>query len=348
MENQTYYMNAIYSQIILPNSIFLIIGTIIGVIGNLLILFLYTFGLKDAGGERYFIPILAFMDTLGCTISAVYYLLDNYFLFDFPSAELCQTLSLVVCFTSGSSGHLLLVIAAQRYLLICRPLGRQMTTSVRRWTVLVLFGVTFVYSLPLFMTSGIRLSKKSFLNQTVNARTCVLSVKGGAETMAYFVILFLITISNIVGISAFYIPVTKTIYQHMKKRNQRRQSVFNFNSVQTRQSVDASTMKSTTSGGSRQSSITDSEPAPLAKTRINLMFLAIIVVFIVSYLPSFAILLVTYIERQFDYLELSPLGINTWIFMARLIFLTHIVNPFVYGYFDGKLKLEMKRIFCRK
>lgn len=347
MENQTYYMNAIYSQIVLPNSIFLIIGTIIGVIGNLLILFLYTFGLKDAGGERYFIPILAFMDTLGCTVSAVFYLLDNYFLFDFPSAELCQTLSLVVCFTSGSSGHLLLVIAAQRYLLICRPLGRQMTTSVRRWTVLVLFGVTFVYSLPLFMTSGIRLSKKSFLNQTVNARTCVLSVKGGTETMAYFVILLLITLSNIVGISAFYIPVTKTIYQHMKKRNQRRQSVFNFNSVQTRQSVDASTMKSTTSG-SCQSSITDSEPAPLAKTRINLMFLAIIVVFIVSYLPSFAILLVTYIERQFDYLELSPFGINAWIFMARLIFLTHIVNPFVYGYFDGKLKLEMKRIFCRK
>lgn len=166
--------------------------------------------------------------------------------------------------------------------------------------------------------------------------------------MAYFVILFLITICNIVGISAFYIPVTKTIYQHMKKRNQRRQSVFNFNSVQTRQSVDASTMKSTTSGGSCQSSITDSEPAPLAKTRINLMFLAIIVVFIVSYLPSFAILLVTYIERQFDYLELSPFGINAWIFMARLIFLTHIVNPFVYGYFDGKLKLEMKRIFCLK
>lgn len=89
MENQIYYMNVIYSQIVLFNSIFFIIGIIIGVIGNLLILFFYMFGLKDVGGERYFILILVFMDILGCIISVVFYLLDNYFLFDFFSVEFC-------------------------------------------------------------------------------------------------------------------------------------------------------------------------------------------------------------------------------------------------------------------
>jgi hypothetical protein len=79
-----------------------------------------------------------------------------------------------------------------------------------------------------------------------------------------------------------------------------------------------------------------------------LMFLVIISVYIVSYLPTFVILLVTYIARDFDYVQLSSLGINGWIMAARLIYLNHIVNPFIYGYFDGKLKSELRRIFCRK
>ena len=348
MENKTRYeMNAIYSEVILPNSILLILGTVIGIVGNLLILFLYTFGLKDTVGQRFFIPVLALVDTLGCLVSVIFYLMDNYFLFDFPSAILCQILSFFMCFTSGCSGHLLLVIALQRYFLICRPLGRQMTSYIRKVTVLVLFVGTFVYSLPLFLTSGIRLSNKVFLHQTVAAGNCVLSVKVGPEAMVYFVILFLITIINIVLIAGFYIPVTKTIYQHIKMKNRRRSTIYNVKMSIAAPSTVSTLSESTTSAGSAKSTNIP-EMAPYAKTQINIMFLAIITVYVFSYLPSFAILLTTYIKHDFDYLQLSPMGINAWIFSARLIFLNHIVNPFIYGYFDVKLRFELRRIFCRK
>lgn len=352
MENQTssaLELNSIYAEILLPNSIITIFITILGLVGNIVILIVYAVGLKDTAGERFFIPVLAVVDTFGCVTSTTYYLLDNYFLFVFPSDPTCRLLSFLMCFTSGFSGHTLLMIALQRYLLICRPLGRQLTTSVRRFSVLVLFVVTFVYSLPLFLTSGIRISTKVFLNQNVTARTCVLSVNGGNESMVYFLLLLVIIIINISIIAAFYIPVTKTIYHHMKMRNRRRSTVYNARIyVSEVPQITDSTLANSTSGENFQSATSTPESASQTKIRINVMFLVIITVYFFSYLPSFAILLVTYIVRNFDYLQLSALGINVWIFSARLIYLNHIVNPFIYGYFDGKLKSELRRIFCRK
>ncbi|XP_062606329.1 neuropeptide Y receptor type 4-like [Saccostrea cucullata] len=349
MENQTQELNDIYAEILLPNSILVIFGTVFGILGNIVILYAYALGVQDDAGERYFIPILAFIDTIGCITSIVYYLLDNYFLFVFPSDSLCRVLSFLMCFTSGFSGNTLLVIALQRYLLICRPLGRQLSSTSRRLAVFILLLVTFIYSSPLFATSGIRTSTKVFLNQNVTGNTCVLSVQGGGATMAYFLLLLVIIIVNISVVAAFYIPVTKTIYHHLKMKNRRRSYVHNFRMSiavisNNRDSTDTNAICTAT----RTHRTISTESAPQAKTRINIMFLAIITVYIFSYVPSFAILLITYTIEGFDYLQLSPLGINAWIFSARLIVLNHIVNPFIYGYFDGKLKSKLKSLFFRK
>ena len=65
--------NKVYEDIALSSSILLIIGGVIGVLGNAIILFFYLFRIKERG-ERYFIPLLAVVDLLGCVISPAYFL----------------------------------------------------------------------------------------------------------------------------------------------------------------------------------------------------------------------------------------------------------------------------------
>lgn len=76
------------------------------------------------------------------------------------------------------------------------------------------------------------------------------------------------------------------------------------------------------------------------------MFMIIILVYILSYIPTLAILIATYTLSDFTYLELSTAGINLWLFCARFLLLNHVVNPFIYGYFDIGFRAEFVKIWC--
>uniref|UniRef100_A0A8W8MHW3 G-protein coupled receptors family 1 profile domain-containing protein n=1 Tax=Magallana gigas TaxID=29159 RepID=A0A8W8MHW3_MAGGI len=68
MDNDSYYHLLLENKtadIALGSTILIIIGGVIGVIGNSLIIYFYFFRVKERG-ERYFIPVLGVVDLLGC------------------------------------------------------------------------------------------------------------------------------------------------------------------------------------------------------------------------------------------------------------------------------------------
>ncbi|XP_062586977.1 trissin receptor-like [Saccostrea cucullata] len=373
MENITKILNEKYSEVVLPNTVLLAVGMTMGAVGNIAIISLYVSRIKDKKGDRYFIPVLAFIDCLGCVANGSFYTTDNAFLFLYPSEVLCRVLIFLLTFASGFSAHVLLVIALQRYLLICRPFGKQLTLNKRRISLGIITVACLGYACPLLGIGGIRHTNSTFLNQTFESHMCVLSVETSFGTLVYFGTMALITVANILVTAGLYIPITRAIYRtfsfHKKniyKDNKDRRisdsqsstqishislSIEEIN-VNQQQNISIHHPKgeiqqksSRKEGRTIHRSNTDARKEKV-KAKINLMFLIIILVYILSYIPTLGILIATYTLSDFTYLELSTAGINLWLFSARFLLLNHVINPFIYGYFDIKLRTEFEKLCC--
>ncbi|XP_061191151.1 cholecystokinin receptor type A-like [Saccostrea echinata] len=372
MENITKILNERYAEIVLPNTVLLALGMTVGAVGNIAIISLYVSKIQDKKGDRYFIPVLAFIDCLGCVANGSFYTTDNAFLFLYPSEVLCRILIFLLTFASGFSAHVLLVIALQRYLLICRPFGKQLTLYKRRISLVIITVACLGYACPLIGIGGIRHTNSTFLNQTFESHMCVLSVETSFGTLVYFGTMALITVANILVTAGLYIPITRAIYRtfsfHKKNvyKNNKDRRISDSQSSSTQ--ISHITIEETNINQQQNISIrhpkgeiqqksskqecktihrTNTEARKeKVKAKINLMFLIIILVYILSYIPTLAILIATYTLSDFTYLELSTVGINLWLFCARFLLLNHVINPFIYGYFDIKLRTEFAKLCC--
>lgn len=94
MDNDSYYYLFLENKIVdivLGSIIFIIVGGVIGVIGNFFIIYFYFFCVKERG-ERYFIFVFGVVDLLGCLIGVFFYIMDNIFFFNYLSIVVCSVL----------------------------------------------------------------------------------------------------------------------------------------------------------------------------------------------------------------------------------------------------------------
>lgn len=368
MANITWALNQQYAETVLPNTVLLALGMAVGAMGNITVITLYMSRIRDKKGDRYFIPVLAFIDCLGCVANGSFYTTDNLFLFAYPSDILCRILMFLLTFASGFSAHILLVIALQRYLLICRPFGKQLTLYRRRLSLGIITVACIGYASPLLGIGGIRHGNSTFLNQTFESHTCVLSVETSSGTLLFFGLIALITVANILVTGGLFIPITRAIYRTFSfqkktihcERKYKQDAISQDTQIahiqiqetdvnQQQQKQTSEIQRKLSSGkdvvGSPSTNKWESKKERV-KAKINLMFMIIILVYILSYIPTLVILILTYTLSGFTYLELSTAGINLWLFCARFLLLNHVVNPFIYGYFDVKLRAEFTKICC--
>lgn len=206
--------NKVYEDIALSSSILLIIGGVIGVLGNAIILYFYLFRIKERG-ERYFIPLLAVVDLLGCVISPA------YFLVSYLSSTVCQVLYFLQIWIPGISGFTLLLISIQRYLLVCRPFGPRMTQYWKRVSFGIVCFVSLAYSVPLLATAGVYEENNTIMNQTVTIKVCTYALHPTSSMSAYFIVLCLIVLFNIMLTAGFYIPVLRRINVSLRFSSQK-------------------------------------------------------------------------------------------------------------------------------
>lgn len=82
--------NSYYNELFLPNTIFIVIGLIVGVIGNVTVICVYQKGLKNKGHGRFFIPILATVDLMCVSFSGLYHMLQLTHFVTFPNSWVCK------------------------------------------------------------------------------------------------------------------------------------------------------------------------------------------------------------------------------------------------------------------
>lgn len=127
------------SRVLLPNTVFLALCIFIGVLGNAIVVFVYTVRLGGEGEGRYFVPYLALVDAFSVSFSAGFNLSFNLFPVNYNDETLCKCGWFLGYLTTVMSVLLLPVIAVQRYLKICKPLGRQMSLPWKRLLVFLTF-----------------------------------------------------------------------------------------------------------------------------------------------------------------------------------------------------------------
>ncbi|XP_052077617.1 5-hydroxytryptamine receptor 1A-like [Mytilus californianus] len=392
-------------EIYLSNTVLIVIGTVIGFFGNFTVIFFYLVRIKERG-ERYFIPLLAIVDLFACLASSPFIIMHNTFFYNYPSDIVCRILTFLQVFISGLSGHILLVICFQRYLLVCKPYGPKMTLFWKKMSFALACVFSFVYSIPLIGLSGNKTTHEHFLNHTVETTICKFyAVDSSTKISAYFGFLGLIMVANITITAALYIPVLSRIQVVLSgkivKDDRHRKISSNTESLsRSTSSIESNTKtlsNSTTKSGIQATdhdskpdekacfnNYPNKEPSPdggaydtsfnnttkskeivaannelqpegisktrndFAKRRITVMFFVIILAYILSYLPSVILLILAYAIRDFNFISFTESETIAWTYLSRLVFLNHIVNPFIYSYFDVKFRTELKTSFMCK
>lgn len=538
MGNETDYSDVYskYHSAHLASNVLNLFGAAVGIIGNTIIIVFYHFRIKDKT-ERYFIPILAGVDFLACIINAYGNTVLNIYMFDFTGKYHCQFIWFLELFISGFSGHMILIIALQRYLLICKPFGPHMTLKRKRMAVLAISLATTLYASPSWAMSGIKSENRVFRSRNITTNMCVFVVDYTSSAIAYSGLLLLLTVANAGVCIALYLPIIRVIHRSistnkgcssivpfcgtfedsgMENENSLSSNyhgkhaifmgdilkelqtddlgctlgisrtdlislddetcdrgiqnelaehatdeIFNsentlsseketvsdvaatihsnsvdrkngndidtsctysnyiefpkmslsldcesHNGVENSASLHATTENSvqpnidvgemdTATGindisfvsfnGTRDKSLENLNSATKDETRkkentgtptttayrnttksksgirlfrtssklermkatMNIMFMTIIMIYVISYIPSLVILILRYSKADFDYLDFSESEYFVWFFFSRFVFINHIINPIIYGYFDVKLKTEFVRCIRR-
>ena len=207
---------------------------IFGIIGNVFVLFVYSFRkLNDQTGSRYFIPRLAFCDLILCLVFGIFAIIMNN-LKVYTSQNMCKFTTFVSTVASNTSNGFLLAIAVQRFLMVCRPFGKQMTLNGRRLTATLIIVSNLLLSVPVLVISGqqgvsvlIGAEQEGELRATKNV---VYKTRGCSFTnnlyprfqVIYTIILTFVMTAYVTATVGVYVPITRIIYRHFSTRRNNR------------------------------------------------------------------------------------------------------------------------------
>lgn len=333
--NLTLRWNQDYADKLLPTVVFQGIVCFVGLVGNLLVLLVYTFRMKGNRDDRYFIPILAVFDLIASTVASVFYVYESIFFVDFPSSTLCKGMLYTMTATSGLSALLLIAIAVQRYLKICKPFGKQMTESKRRLCLGLIVGFSVLYSAPVLLFSGNMKVDGVFEGRNVTGLTCFTGA-GNYPTYeaVYYYVIFILMVTNILTVGVLYIPIGVVVYRHNKVRKTRQRQSFDVHSIQFDSLSDHKT--------SQTSSTDILKPRPPREGGINfnLMFFVIIVCYLISYTPTCIFLIISKLSPEL-WFNISAAEMIVFFTLQRFYVINHVVNPIIYGYFDMKFRADI-------
>lgn len=207
-----------YNQHITVNVVMICLYLVIGVVGNTMVLLVYKLKLKDTSEERYFIPVLAVSDLVSSIVCSVCGIIVNYFQFTLKSELAWDFLLYINGCVSLMSIQLLLCIALQRYLKICK----QKTLCLKKRRIMVglscMFAVTF--SLPLAFSYDI--DNLSIEGKLIGTNPSKINFESKAGSIAYGVAASVFVIVLYSSFMFLYGKIGCTLYGHIKAQNIRR------------------------------------------------------------------------------------------------------------------------------
>ncbi|XP_048764291.1 trace amine-associated receptor 1-like [Ostrea edulis] len=290
----------------MPTVIFLGLLIFVGVVGNIIVLVVYTLKYPSTT-FKFYILALAVIDLLTCCISMPFEIADNVLPFMFFNETVCQVGRFLGNVFKIAAAFIIVVMAIGRYKKICHPFSRSTTISQARFAFIASIVLACVFSWPTLFIQGIRERK---LNFNITGYDCTIN-SDIAHTNYPFVfstVLFTVYAIVFLALAILYSLVIYTLNKHAKEQEQ-----FEFND-----------------------NIRKSNP------RITKMMIAITVGFIVCYIPNCILDAISTFKHGYV-APPSPIVLATLPLIARTFFINNVINPFIYLFGDPKFRNIIKQ-----
>ncbi|XP_048769785.1 orexin receptor type 2-like [Ostrea edulis] len=216
-------LNADVTTALFFNTVLLLLYLFLGLAGNAVVLYIYTCRMRRTE-ERYFIPILAVADILACLSGVTLGVVSNFHRAHYTLDTFCKVGYFLTWMTTTVSGIIILLIALNRHLMICRPIGPQLTVARKRRAFIVIVIFSVVSSGPMLYFLGERSFPFVYKGQLINATLCTLRFSDGLLyklQLSYFMIEIFLALLNMVITCGLYIPVGVKIYKRFKQSSRR-------------------------------------------------------------------------------------------------------------------------------
>lgn len=354
------------------NDCIIVFYLLLGILGNFTVIYIYKFRMEDVNlDNRYFTAPLALMDMLASIIGSTHALMSNIYPVKIYNDTVCKTLWFTGQWIVGSSGLLLVVIAFHRYLMICRPFGFQLTLPWKRAAVVFVMFLSVGFSAPCLLFYGRADVFHPVKNVTGSSCQKLIS-KYDSEISIYNLIIFGAAIICIGCLAVFYGSLGRTIYRRMQRIKAKQKGpiynddqkalrqvdannaehlkkIFEANqSFSTEVSISYSSNSQTTCIVSKQQSRRrpklDGLKTILSNHKYSWLFMTITIIFVVSFIPWNVITTLEAIDLEF-WNKLSGVKLAVCLFFYQLYILNHVINPVIYGCFDGAFRMEVKEFF---
>lgn len=333
-ENELLTLDAIPD--IITNLIYLVSGTI----GNALVIYIYVFKLKCLYSEKYFIAVVSMVDFITCCINCTFNIVTDCRQLIFVQEEICKIMIFITNVCPITSGTLLLVIAVQRYLLICRPNGGQMTLRWKRVGLCSTITFAVLCSSPVLKFYG-KSTPIHVTNSPNNTFSCGIQTHylGSKSVIVYELFVFAYCIIVITTMYTLYMLILRQLY-HQKKIQDRRHSYVNVILQKKAVFVDNVDNKLKTMIFCRQGNDKQSIKNTYCYT---IMFFAITTTNVISFVPNS--LMKSFCAGNLRNV-VSFLGNNMTLFrfLYHSYILNSVLNPFIYASFDIKFRSTFRNM----
>ncbi|XP_052761484.1 cholecystokinin receptor type A-like [Mya arenaria] len=354
---------------------FVVICTVLGVVGNTVVLYVYV--LKwERTKTRIFIIVLAVINFINSIFNMPVeaYILYHPLVFDFH--WLCKTTRGVTFIINNVCACLFVAIAIDRMLLVYQPLRRRvLTVRYVKWSCTISFVIGTATSWPGSVFYGTATLPEVINGVTIVGKTCFLSddfLANQKWPKIFNVVLFVLMVFVFAILIVLYVIVGKRIYTVTKsdtlgkKPNNRvtiaMKSVVKhinfrglFSSI-TRQPSDLNSEENVSESGNDvtdkyYSSRCGSFGRRISRVKMRGSYanttalLLITATYIISFLPYLVVVSLRYVNPDF-YKELSVDKRIVYHVFLRTYFLNSVISPFIYGFVNKKFRTFFKNCVC--
>lgn len=159
-------LNSRYAKALLPVTIMYGVFTVVGVVGNILVLLVFAIGRAYKNNNfRVFVISLAIIDLLTCAFLIPAEIVKHLKFFSFESIALCKIKCLFNVWAACAAALSLLVISIDRYRKVCQPFRKQITPQLAlRLCVFLSFFLSVILSVPGAVMCGIKQDNMTNIN----------------------------------------------------------------------------------------------------------------------------------------------------------------------------------------
>lgn len=369
--------NSELTKALIPNDVLLSLYIILGIFGNVTVIYVYGFRMKKKTENRYFIPVLAVSDLTGVIVCGSFGIALNMMQAQFYNTHLCKAWWFFSALATFISIFVLLIISAQRYLKLCRPLGSHMTLMHKRLAIGMSIGFAIILAGPTTALYG----SVEFPNSDgsiIGVRCSKAKDVSKAGSLVYGIIVIIVMLTSITLMIYFYSRIGHKLFIHFKNRTtfdsaKRRQSCTEQLSCNSESGYDKVACTSTSqvdisTVDQRESSTDDNKtPTSAAKTKekksrqhnsketheqinrsvmnkLTIMFMLITFVFLVCYIPKVILIVIEGLNPKF-WENFSDSERSVVLFIYRMYILNNVVNPYIYAFMDLDFRKEVKSVF---